>query len=273
MKDVQNCTFGFPKVPLPWVGVTNVLYPVYVFYPGWGYIMSTGTFNLYCSLKPDYKGIHMSRFYSIVEESFSRKKFLSENVKDSLESILTNLESEDARLEVKLTYFYDCISPTSHILQKLPIEVQVTGIGSKCSSPIILVSVKAPYTSLCPCSKEISEGRGAHNQRSFASITVEMDPRNIVTFETLIEIVEASASAPIRECLKRVDEREVTIRAYENPRFVEDMVRQLSERLLELKLPYLIKVIHQESIHAHDAVAYLWSDDFKLTQFNYLGGC
>jgi len=271
MKDVQSCTNGFPKVHLPWVGVSNVRYPVYVYYPDQGYMFTEGVLKLCCSLSSKFKGVHMSRFYSIVQDVFTQKEFLSVNVRNALDCVCERLESPDARIEVVISYFCEAYSPATKLLQKFPIKAQITGIKNG-GKVYIFLSVEVPYTSLCPCSKEIAKGQGAHNQRSIATVTIEQDSSKIVTFEWLVNLVEKNASAPIREYLKREDEKWVTELAYEQPRFVEDMVRLLSEDLKTHNYPFLVRVCHQESIHVHDAIAYVWSEDFKLHLFNYLGG-
>ncbi len=272
MKDVQSLQEGFPHLYLPWVGVENVKYPVYVYYPASDSFMTAeGVFNVYCSLESMYKGVHMSRFYEVIQQSFDVKRFLTESVKVALDMTVKRLENPDARVEVGFTYFYETQSPVSSISQKLPVQTKVTGIRMKGREDYILISVAVPYTSLCPCSKTISV-HGAHNQRSVADITVVSTPETRVLFEHLISVVEAAASCPIRECLKRVDEKFVTETAYRNPVFVEDMVRLIGTELEKWKLPYLIKVVHFESIHVHNAVAFAWSEDFDFALFNYLGG-
>ncbi|MCD6149039.1 GTP cyclohydrolase I FolE2 [bacterium] len=269
--DVQSRSEGFPKVYLPWVGVEGIRYPVYVYYPLTEIFMQTlGSFNVYCSLNPEVKGVHMSRFYEVIQDVFSEKKLLTQNVSDTLGAVTGRLENENARVEVSFTYLVSTTAPVSEIDQFLPVEVKVTGIRMKGYPDYILISVDVPYTSLCPCSKEISQF-GAHNQRSVASVTVTTPPNNEVLFEDLVGVVENVASAPIRECLKRVDEKYVTERAYLNPVFVEDMVRLIGLELEKRALPYLIKVTHFESIHAHNAVAFAWSSDFNFALFNYLG--
>jgi len=187
----------------------------------------------------------------------------------ALSEVVKQLGSKDARVEVDFTYLVDTTSPVSGIDQKLPVRAKVIGIRAEGRPDCILISVDVPYTSLCPCSKEIS-AYGAHNQRSVASVTVITSPDNLVLFEDLVKVVEDAASAPVRECLKRVGEKDVTERAYRNPVFVEDMVRLIGVTLRRQGLPYLVKVRHFESIHVHDAVAFVWSEDFDFALFNYL---
>jgi len=269
--DVQSRSEGFPQVYLPWVGVEGVIYPIFVYYPRTDKFMQTvGAFNVYCSLTSKTKGVHMSRFYEVVSDCFQSRRFLTENVAVSLNEVVKRLESEDARVEVTFTYLLDTIAPVSGIKQKLPVQTKVTGIRMKGRPDYILVSIEVPYTSLCPCSKEISDF-GAHNQRSLACVTVATVPGKEVLFEDLVEVVENAASAPLRECLKRVDEKYVTEQAYKNPVFVEDMVRLIGTGLERWRLPYLVKVTHYESIHVHNAVAFAWSEDFDFALFNYLG--
>jgi len=259
LPDVQN-TSSQVKRRVPWVGVEGVKHPVYVFYPSLGYVRTPATLSVYCSLTPEVRGINMSRTVEVVYKCFEKQCLLVDNVVKSLDFLKERLGSADGFVKVTLDYFVEKTSPRSMIKQFLPITTSVVGIcESSCTS--LLMIVKVPYTSCCPCSKEIADGKGAHNQRSFASVAL-INPKGTVLFEHIVNLVEECASAPVFELLKRPDEKHVTVEAYENPKFVEDMVRAISDRLLKNPVSdgFWVKVEHQESIHVHQAVAFDCSD-------------
>jgi len=264
LADIQNLTEGFPKKEIPLVGIEKVVYPVSVFSLKFGkFILTPAEINMYCSLSSELKGVNMSRFYGVIQQIFQKERYTTLNVREVLDVIKKDLESSAASVSVSFTYFYDQKAPVTKLEQVVPIEVTLIGRNLPNNVTEVWTSVRAPYTSCCPCSREISED-GAHNQRSYATISILQAPNTqIVTFESIVEILNATASCRIYEYLKREDEKYVTEYAYQNSKFVEDMVRDLSEVLDKKELCYKIRVEHQESIHCHNAVALYWSPNLR----------
>jgi GTP cyclohydrolase I len=177
-----------------------------------------------------------------------------------LQELRDRLEAESARIEAKFPYFMDRVAPVSEAAGLVDYDCFFAGEINSTSEDFIL-GVKVPVTTLCPCSKEISD-YGAHNQRGYLSIQVRTEPTEsglpeLIWIEELIDIAEQSASAPVYALLKRSDERHVTMQAYDNPVFVEDMVRNVAS---VLKADHRIRwfetnALNQESIHNHSAFA------------------
>ena len=266
LPDVQATKEGFPKIGIPRVGVSKVVMPVMVYYPRRGFIPTASSVEAFCSLTDEVKGINMSRLIEVLYDEFSKDRLLIQSVKAIQDKIKTRLGSPDSMVRVKFNYFVYKLSPVTKIEQLLPIKVELIGRSTKMLGDEVVLGVSVPYTSLCCCSKAISD-RGAHNQRSEAFIYLS-NPRVDILFEDVVSLVEKNASAEIREILKREDEKYVTEKAYDNPVFVEDVVRRLAEDLESYikdgKVSgYLIKTEHQESIHAHNAIAYMCKN-FKL---------
>jgi GTP cyclohydrolase I len=165
------------------------------------------------------------------------------------------LDSPEAEISVTCIYFVEKKAPVSGEKSIMDYELTLRGISSDQGNRLWL-SVKVPVTSLCPCSKKISD-YGAHNQRSYIEITVE--PGQVIDPKTLIEIAESEASAELYAILKRPDEKAVTERAYDNPKFVEDLIRDVAGRLRQLSQinAFEVRVENFESIHNHSAVAFL----------------
>ena len=250
MKDVQNLA-DTRQIAINRVGIKSIRYPVKVRDRSVGIQHTIAVFNMYVSLPHNFKGTHMSRFVEILN---SREREISvENFPAMLREMVDRLEAETGHIEMNFPYFIKKSAPVSGV-QSL-VDYDVTLIGEICKGDISsTVKVVIPVTSLCPCSKEISE-RGAHNQRSHVTVTVKMFKH--IWIEELVQWVESEASCELYGLLKRPDEKYVTERAYDNPKFVEDMVRDVAARLN--KDPrihsYTIESENFESIHNHSAYA------------------
>jgi GTP cyclohydrolase IB len=252
--DVQNMP-DHRNIEIDKVGVKNVKYPVTVLDRANGTQHTIATINMYVSLPHDYKGTHMSRFVEILH---SHKNMI--NMKDFpeiLREMKERLNAESAHMEASFPYFIKKHAPVSGTPGYL--EYQCGFVGHLDSNNVMkdfTVSVTVPITTLCPCSKEISEN-GAHNQRG--TVTVGVTFKRFFWIEDLIALVEESSSCDIYSVLKRQDEKYVTEKAFHNPRFVEDVARELAEKLQ--KEPnfthFTVEAENFESIHNHNAYAFL----------------
>lgn len=260
LPDIQSTADG-RKVAINKVGVTNIRYPISLRTPGKGqgneFIHTVATINMFVSLPHDVKGTHMSRFLEVLNE------YHEELSSDAL-SLVTNrmkekLESKDAYLELAFPYFVDKKAPVSGQSGKLDFDVAFE-LASNGTDDFVM-TLKIPATSLCPCSKEISE-YGAHNQRCDMTVKVRMAEGVHLWIEELFSIVEQCASTQVFSVLKRPDEKWVTERAYENPKFVEDIVRDLAIALNndDRIVWYQCSSENYESIHNHNAYAFIECD-------------
>ena len=207
---------------------------------------------------PHYqKGTHMSRFMIALNEQ--NHHFHPENVHIVLEELLERLDAAEAYVDLNFPIFLDRKAPVSGQSGLLDYKCIFRAMMDREGGHDKLIGVKANVASLCPCSKEISE-RGAHNQRSEVSIDIRPSEGEMIWFEDLIDITEKNASCQLYPILKRPDEKAVTERAYDNPKFVEDVVRDTSTDLYELlregKISWFYTSSNNyESIHNHDAFA------------------
>ncbi|MBT8144234.1 MAG: GTP cyclohydrolase I FolE2 [Gammaproteobacteria bacterium] len=255
IEDVQ----GSPdtrRIPINRVGIKNIYHPVRVLDRTGGEQHTIANFNMYVNLPHDFKGTHMSRFVEILnayETEISVRSF-----PDMLEEMTERLEAERGHIEMTFPYFVNKKAPVSGVESLMDYKAGLIGERDGDDS-CIYIRVEVPATSLCPCSKSISD-YGAHNQRSLITITVRTT--GFVWIEEIIEIAEQEASCELFGILKRPDEKYVTERAYENPKFVEDMVRDIAQRLNEDEriVSYVVESENFESIHNHSAYALIEHD-------------
>lgn len=249
MNDVQG-EKDERKVALKKVGIKDLKWPIKVMDKNQGFQNTVGTLELSVDLPSDVRGTHMSRF---IEMANGMESLNPKSLEVLLLNLKTRLHAKNAYCKIKFDYFIKKPSPITGIVA--PNNVQCTfeaELGEKFN---FIIRVDVPVSTLCPCSKEISEF-GAHNQR--ATISMEINMNKLIWIEDFVEIAEESASSPVYSLLKREDEKFVTEQAYLNPRFVEDAVREVSLRLSELKgvTWYSVHVESIESIHNHNAFAY-----------------
>jgi len=238
------------------VGIKDIRHPVRVKDRSEGEQHTIATFNMYVFLPHNFKGTHMSRFVQILNKH--EREITVESFKDMLVEMAGRLESEAGHIEMSFPFFVNKKAPVTGV--KSLMDYQVTLVGEiKDGVPAMFIKVVVPVTSLCPCSKEISD-YGAHNQRSH--VTVSVRTRDFVWIEELIELVEKEASCELFGLLKRPDEKYVTERAYNNPKFVEDMVRDVARRLNDDDriAAYVVESENFESIHNHSAYALIEHD-------------
>jgi GTP cyclohydrolase I len=248
--DVQGSA-DHRRIPIDRVGIRSIRHPLRVADRSGAVQHTVARLNMYVSLPHHQKGTHMSRFVAILGEHDEVLTVRSLNA--LMGRMTTRLEADNGFLEVAFPYFVTKSAPISGVRSLMDYEVTLTGMSTPAGAQT-LVQVVIPVTSLCPCSKEISD-YGAHNQRSH--VTVQVRCLGDVWVEDLIDLVEAEASAQLYGLLKRPDEKFVTERAYDNPKFVEDMVRDVAARLdADARvLAYRVESENFESIHNHSAYA------------------
>ncbi len=238
------------------VGIKDIRHPV-IIRNRLGELQHTvGGFDLFVHLPHDRRGTHMSRFVEILN-SYEQPLSVA-SIRTLLHRISASLESNAAHVEVKFPYFVTKRAPVSGVASLLDYDVTLTGTLHGQDSAVT-IKVVIPVTSLCPCSKQISD-YGAHNQRAHVTLCVRINEQ--LWIEDLIDIVEEEASCEIFGLIKRPDEKFITERAYDNPKFVEDLVRDIAARLNAdpRVLAYTLECENFESIHNHSAYAFIQSD-------------
>ncbi len=260
-KDLQNipdvqASPDSRKLAIDQVGVKAIRHPVKIMERAGGVQHTVASFNMYVGLPHQFKGTHMSRFVEIL--SAHEREITVDSFKAMLREMVERLEAEEGRIEMQFPYFIEKKAPVSGVKSLMDYEVSFIGEikkGRQCFAMKVLV----PVTSLCPCSKKIS-AYGAHNQRSHVTITATTS--DFVWIEEIVDIVEKQASSELYGLLKRPDEKYVTERAYDNPKFVEDMVRDVAAilNLDERIAAYVVESENFESIHNHSAYARIERD-------------
>jgi GTP cyclohydrolase I len=256
--DVQS-SIDTRRLAIDRVGIKSIRHPIKIAEKGGGVQQTIATFNMYVGLPHHFKGTHMSRFVEILNAH--EREISVDSFKRMLGEMIERLEAESGRIEMNFPYFVNKSAPVSGVQSLMDYDVTfIGGIGRACQT--FTMQVVVPVTSLCPCSKEISD-YGAHNQRSH--VTIRARTRGFVWIEDLIAYAEAEASSELYGLLKRPDEKFVTERAYDNPKFVEDMVRDVAARLnADDRIEwYAVESENFESIHNHSAYALIERDKSK----------
>lgn len=250
MRDVQN-ERDARNVSIDKVGIRDISWPIQVLDRVNGTQDTIANVSLSVFLPRDYRGTHMSRFVEVL--GAQEKQVTFHNMENLLRSLMDRLNADEAHAVFEFPYFITKSAPVSGAKGRVRYDVRFDA-ALKHGDFDLVTELLAPIQTLCPCSKEISDF-GAHNQRAHARMAVRMN--SMVWIETLAEIADSCASAPIYSILKREDEKFVTERAYRNPHFVEDSVRDLAlamEREPRVTW-YHVSVTSHESIHNHDAFA------------------
>ncbi len=256
MADLQSTKKDF-LFEVDSVGINNLSYPVKV-----GDFQSVGTFELSTSLERDEKGINMSRILEALQSNNDHGIRLDfKSIHAILDTLRTRMVQEYAELTVDTKWYFNKPSPVTKLDAYAHADVAYSMRKSKDNVDFQTFSMAAQVTTLCPCSKEISE-YSAHNQRGVVTVTLDIDPEIGAPEnhkEIVYEILEANASSQLYPILKRTDEKVVTERAYENPRFVEDLIRLIAYDLVELDwiVGFDLECRNEESIHQHDAFSRL----------------
>lgn len=253
--DVQSLRDG-RNVAIDRVGVKDVVYPLRLRTRDGGEQWTVATVNMYVSLPHYQKGTHMSRFLEVLNEH-AQNALTPESCARVARAICRRLGAAEAHFQAEFTYFIRKVSPVTRSPGLMDYRVRFECVAD--GTEDFVMTVSAPATSLCPCSRQISR-RGAHNQR--CCIEAQVRIRERVWIEEIVEYLERAASAPVFAVLKRPDERYVTELAYDNPRFVEDVVRDLALMLdADPRICwYSVSSENYESIHNHNAYASLTRD-------------
>src|SRR5512134_136385 len=260
-KDLQNIpdvqsTPDARKLAIDKVGIKAIRHPIQIMQRIGGVQHTVALFNMYVGLPHQFKGTHMSRFVEILNAH--EREITVETFKVMLREMVEKLEAREGRIEMAFPYFIDKAAPVSGVKSLMDYEVTFIGEILK-GRQHFAMKVLVPVTSLCPCSKRISE-YGAHNQRSHVTVTAHTG--DFVWIEEIVDLVEKQASSELYGLLKRPDEKYVTERAYDNPKFVEDMVRDVAAVLnLDDRITrYVVESENFESIHNHSAYALIERD-------------
>ncbi|MXS80246.1 GTP cyclohydrolase I [Nitrosomonas eutropha] len=242
------------------VGIKAIRHPVLVADKDGGSQHTVAQFNMYVNLPHNFKGTHMSRFVEILNSH--EREISVESFEEILRSMVSRLESDSGHIEMTFPYFVNKSAPISGVKSLLDYEVTFIGEIKHRDQYGFTMKVIVPVTSLCPCSKKISD-YGAHNQRSHVTISVHTN--SFVWIEDVIRIAEEQASCELFGLLKRPDEKYVTEKAYNNPKFVEDIVRDVAEILNHDDRidAYVVESENFESIHNHSAYALIERDKRK----------
>jgi GTP cyclohydrolase I len=242
------------NIPLERVGITGLALPVKILQKNDGFQHVTAEASLFVEVPATVRGTHLSRFVELLTE-WADQPVSSADLEHLVEETRHRTESQSAEAALVFKYFLPKAAPVSGRVGVLDYECEFRGRVDDEGFDFIL-GVKVPVTTLCPCSKEISDA-GAHNQRAIVDMRVRYRGEEFIWLEDLIAVVEAEGSCAVYPILKRADEKYVTEAAYANPKFVEDVVRDLM-----LQLPCVpgitwvsVECESQESIHNHNAVA------------------
>jgi GTP cyclohydrolase I len=253
LKDIQS-SYDDRNIHIDKVGIKNLRLPVVVKDRGRIRQNTIADVNFYVDLPHHFKGTHMSRFVEILNEY--RDSFDITRLEEILKTARKKLRALKAHLELTFPYFIEKPAPVTGSPGLIDYECTISAAGNGNNKIDVVATVRVPVTTLCPCSKEISR-RGAHNQRSIVTLSVRTN--RFVWLEELIRIVEEQASCEVYSLLKREDEKYVTEKAYDNPAFVEDIVRAVTEKLSnDSRIDWFtVESENQESIHNHNAYAYI----------------
>ncbi len=254
LRDVQKSR-DYRKLAINKVGVKDISYPIVVMDKEKAFQHTVARINMYVDLPHQFKGTHMSRFVEILNAH--RKDMALDKMETTLQKIKDRLGASSAHLEMEFPYFMEKRAPVSGASSLM--EYTCRFIGSLSEDFDFILEIRVPVTSLCPCSRELSRF-GAHNQRGI--ITVQVRYRDFVWIEDLVNAIEECGSSQVYSLLKREDEKFVTEMAFENPRFVEDMVREAALRLRTMHNVTWFSVAAEnfESIHNHSAYASIEMD-------------
>ena len=254
MKDIQKLNDD-RNVDIQKVGIKHLDLPLIIQRKNNSNQVVSAKAKVNVSLPRHYKGTHMSRFVEVLSE-WKNKNLLGVDIKGCLEKIIQNLDAESGELQFKFKYFIDKKSPVTGLSSPMGFDSTFEGKIQNGNYRFIL-GVQVPVTTLCPCSKEISD-HGAHNQRALITVKVSYAETEHIWIEDLIELIESCSSCPVYPLLKREDEKFVTEKAYENPKFVEDVLRDVVVKLRNQPVVNWFEVECEalESIHNHSAWAY-----------------
>lgn len=256
IKDIQKQR-DLRNIPIQKVGVKGVEIPLKIQRKSQDGLETVyAKADMSVDLPACFKGTHMSRFIEILND-FRKENIFVDDLEDILLEMKKRLDAKEAFLKFSFKYFIEKQAPISKRSSLMCYDCAFSGKVDSKSEYKFFIEVKVPFTTLCPCSKEISRF-GAHNQRAIVSLKISYDKNNVIWLEDLIKDVESCASAEIYPLLKREDEKFVTEKAYENPKFVEDILRDVVKIMENNKIInyYEVEAEAFESIHNHNAFAF-----------------
>ena len=256
MKDIQN-ERDYRNLPIDKVGIKNLNYPITVLDRKNKFQHTVASINMFVDLPHKNKGTHMSRFVEIL--NLFHPEVSLKKISEVLDLMKKHLNAASSHIEVAFPYFIEKKAPISTARGLMDYNCKFQGSSNPSGDVDLVMEVNVPISSVCPCSKEISEC-GAHNQRGM--VTVRTRFKRFIWLEDVIELVENAASCEVYSVLKRVDEKHVTEQGFTNPKFVEDIVRDIA---LQLKNDenitwFSVSAENYESIHNHSAFAHITSD-------------
>lgn len=261
MIDVQKQP-GIRVIDIDKVGVSDICYPIIVLDKKNLKQSTVARIDISVDLPSDLRGTHMSRFIEILNHH--RGEITVHKIGGILREVADNLEAKCSHINVAFKYFIEKEAPVSRAKSLMDYDCRFIASYHREHGEDFILEITAPVMSLCPCSKEMS-GSAAHNQRSEVTVQIRFD--EFVWMEEIIDIIEESASSEVFALLKREDEKAVAERAYDHPRFVEDIVRIIAARLLDDRRIswFTIKSKNYESIHNHNAYAFIERDKKNLS--------
>ncbi|MDD9304240.1 MAG: GTP cyclohydrolase I FolE2 [Desulfobacter sp.] len=253
MIDIQNQP-DFRNIPIDKVGIKGLKYPITVRDKTRGSQSTVAEISMYVDLPHQCKGTHMSRFVELLH--VFRKQVSLESLASILEDMKTTLGAKSSHIEISFPYFVEKKSPSTESRGLMDYNCTIVGSSNSEKTADLVLKVAVPVTSVCPCSKEISD-YGAHNQRGEVHVSTRF--HKFIWIEDIVNLVELSASCDIFSVLKRADEKFVTEKAYNNPKFVEDIARDVAKVLIEDEniTWFSVSAENFESIHNHSAYAYI----------------
>ncbi len=253
MIDIQSQP-DFRNIPIDKVGIKELKYPIKVLDKSKGLQSTVARISMYVDLPHQLKGTHMSRFVEMLH--LFRKQVSLESLNNILEDIKEALGAESSHIEITFPYFISKKAPVSGTNGLMNYTCTIAGSSNSDHKRDLKLKVGVPVTSVCPCSKEIST-YGAHNQRGEVMVSTRF--KKFIWIEDIVNIVEKAASCDLYSVLKREDEKYVTENAYDNPMFVEDIVREVASMLMadDNITWFSVGAENFESIHNHSAYAYI----------------
>lgn len=255
MKDIQNQN-DYRNISIDKVGIKNLQFPITVLDRKNGLQHTVASINMYVNLSNRYKGIHMSRFVEILH--LFRPEISLKRISVILEQIKRHLNAPSAHIEIDFPYFIEKKAPVSNSPGLVDYACRIVGSIDQSDKIDLMSEVVVPVSSVCPCSKEISKA-GAHNQRG--KVLLGTRSKKFIWIEDMIKLVEESASCDVYSVLKRVDEKYVTEKGFSNPKFVEDIVRDIAKKMKKDDniTWFSVSAENFESIHNHNAYAHITS--------------
>ena len=255
MRDVQN-EQDYRNIPINKVGIKNLRYPIRVLDRKNGSQHTVAAINMYVDLPECYKGTHMSRFVEMLH--LFRPEVSLKKITELLDQMKNHLNAASAHIEVAFPYFIEKHAPVSSAAGLMDYDCRFIGASNHVNKIDLVLEVIVPISSVCPCSKEISEV-GAHNQRGQVKLQARF--KKFIWIEDMIDLVESAASCDVYSVLKRVDEKHVTEKGFTNPKFVEDIVRDIAAALRQdANITWFsVSAENFESIHNHSAFAHIIS--------------